>query len=230
MMIVRAACNMPPNTEITLMYQEPRPDDGSGSQTGYSSSGTQNALQNWGFECTCAICTYHIISPIETLRHRDTLLDDLESSFKHFDGKQLPKAKAILAALEKTYSVPATQVPRLAIWQPYLFLTREYARANKPAKTVSTALKLLHTLGFIIEGLSPNTGNQQSSTFKISQWGLLVDHVIEVFMHIWKAYQTTDPGRCESVEKVARTAYMICVGEEDTFWERYGKWYGMEKM
>jgi hypothetical protein len=211
------------------MYQDPKPDDGSKSQSPHTSSPTQNALQNWGFECTCVICTSHIITPTQTLQHRNNLLDDLESRFKHFNGVQLLNAENLLAALENTYSVPASQVPRLAIWQPYLFLTRQHASANNPAKTISTALNLLHTLGFITEGL-PAKADKQSSTFQIKQWGLLVDHVIEVFMHIWKACRTIEPGVCESVERVARMAYMICVGEEDTFWGRYGKWYGMRKM
>lgn len=245
MQIVRAACDMPRDTEITFMYQAAK-SDASESNRSSDSYATQNALENWGFECTCVICTYDKTTAKQTLQNRAALLDELESSFKHFSGVQLPKAETLLAALEKTYSMPAVEVPRLAIWQPYLFMTRQYVGLNNPQKTISTALNLLNALGFVIKGLpvasddqspneQPTVGQSPDSdgtchvTFQVIKWGLVVDHVIEVFMHIWKACLTVQPLLCEPVERAARTTYLICVGEEDTFWETYGKCDRMEK-
>lgn len=177
---------------------------------------------------------------MQTLQYRAALLDDLELSFKQFSEVDLTKAERLLAALEKTYSVPAVEVPRLAIWQPYLFVTRQYVQQNNPEKTISTALKLLKALGFVIkshlvavDGQSINGWSHGSNAtsrviFEVTKWGLVVDHIIEVFMHILKACQTVQPLLCESLETVVRTAYRICVGEDETFWEKYGKFYSVE--
>lgn len=220
MQIVRAACDMLPHTEITFLYQAAKPNRSESSSSSHFRA-TQDALKNWGFECACCICSLDQLTPERVLRHRDALLDDLESSFKDFEQVQLPKAEKILAALENTYALPAVNVPRLAIWQPYLFITRQYVAQNRPEETITTAHNLLNALGFEIQGLP--------KTFQVIKWGLVVDHVIEVFMHIWKACQSIQPDLCEPLERAARTAYTICVGEEVTFWETYGKWYGMEK-
>lgn len=178
-------------------------------------------------------------------------------SFKHFGGPQLGKAEKLLTALEKTYALPAVEVPRVAIWQPYLFVTRHYVKLKNPQKTISTALNLLRALGFIIHGLpveydvqaskiksstkkssddlsldklsSDGQLAEEEAKFQVKTWGLVVDHVIEVFMHIWSACQTIQPELCGPVEMVAKTAYVICVGEAETFWQTYGKWYGMKE-
>ena len=239
MQIVRAACDMPCDTEITFMYQAVNSDE-SNSTRSSNSSNMQNVLQNWGFECTCVICTYRLTTALQIIRHRDALLYDLESRFKDFYEVDLPKAESLLTALEMTYSLPPVEVPRLAIWQPYLFVTREYAEHHNPEKTISTALKLLATLGFVInsplvmsdgqsrkgQSFGPDATGQV--TFEVIKWGLVIDHVIEVFMHIFKACQTVQPELCGPVEKVARTAYRICVGEDETFWVTYGKFYSVE--
>lgn len=236
MQIVRAACDMPCDTEITFTYQPANSDDL--NPTGSSdSSNPQNLLQNWEFQCTCVICTYGSATPWQIRKHRVDLRKDLESSFKNFREVDLPKAETALTALEKTYSVPAVEVPRLAIWQPYLFVTRRYAELNNAEKTISTALNLLAALGFVINSQLVMSNGQSSEgqsfgpdascwvTFEVTKWGLVVDHVIEVFMHIFKACQTVQPELCGAVETVARTAYLICVGEDETFWETYGKFY-----
>jgi hypothetical protein len=230
MQIIRAACDMPADTEIMFMYHAAKQDGSDGSAA--STTLAQYTLRHWGFECTCAICTYDKITPSETLSYRDGLLDELESSFRDFSRDRLPVSEEILTALETAYFMPAVQVPRLAIWQPYFFVLRQYDSQNNPAKSISTGIKLLTALGFVITGLPVTATKQPPKSevkFHVQKWGLMFDHVIEVFLRIWKACKKIHPNHCKSVEAVARTAYMICVGEDHTFWETYGKFYGMEK-
>lgn len=246
MQIVRAACDMPSGTEITFIYQTVDFDRSEFSRSS-NVGATHYSLQNWGFECTCAICNYGKTTTTQTRQHRAALLNKLEWTFRDFKGPDLIKAEELLAALEKTYSVPAAEVPRLAIWQPYLFLTRQYVEQNKPKKIIQTALKLLKALGFMIQGhwILPNgksttmqfteaqsdgwTVISSKAEFEVMRWGLMIDHVIEVFLHIFKACQTFQPELCNPVEAVARTAYKICVGEDESFWDTYGTFYGCVK-
>lgn len=215
--------------------------DESDPKNSSNSGSTQSPLHHWGFECSCVICTYQSKTPTQALQHRAALLDDLESSFKQFFGVDLPKAERLLAALEGTYSLPAEEVPRLEIWQPYLFVTRQYVQQDNPEKTISSALNLLKALGFVIksqlsvadgqptDGKSGGLDATSQATFEVTKWGLVIDHVIEVFMHIFKACETVHPKLCETLETVARTAYRICVGEDETFWETYGKFYSVRE-
>ena len=54
---------------------------------------------------------------------RLALLKDLEAVLGSQTGADMPRAERILDAIEKTYSAPASGVPRLALWDPYLLLT-----------------------------------------------------------------------------------------------------------
>lgn len=236
--IVRAACDMPPGTEITFLYRAVDSDESDFNRSSNSGT-TQHGLKNWGFECTCVICTYRLITPTQTLQRRTDLLKELEMSFKHFEEADLLKAEKLLGDLERTYSVSAVELPRIAIWQPYLFVTRQYAERKKPEKTILTALNLLKALGFVIRSdlliAGKPTGWQSHGVdstnpvlFEVIKWGLVVDQVIEVFMHIHRACQAIKREFCGRVETVARTAYKICLGEDDTFWETYGLFYHLE--
>ena len=62
------------------------------------------------------------------------LLQDLIRAFEQRDGADLAKAERLLATIEKTYSVSATEVPRLALRDPCLLLTRLYNSMNRQDK------------------------------------------------------------------------------------------------
>ena len=213
MQIVRATRNIPANSEITFWYSVP---DGSSSY-----SEMQKRLQNWGFECGCSICLDRKATKKQTLAKRNGLFQDLKKAFDARPGADLAKAERLLAALEKTYSMPASVVPRLTLWDPYLFLTRCYSVNQEPEKVVRTAWKVLASLGFIIK--REDSSLSSSAPFHVEQWGLMVDHVVEAWVHLWVAYARLAPELCTEAESCARIAYKICVGEDGTFDRTYGK-------
>lgn len=49
------------------------------------------------------------------------------------------------------------------------------------------------------------------------------DHIIETWIHLWTAYAKFAPELCGKAEEYARIAYKICIGEDETFDERYGR-------
>lgn len=64
------------------------------------------------------------------------------------------------------------------------------------------------------------------SSFQIEQWGLMVDALIETWMHLWMAYERLVPRRpelCKKVEAYAKTTYQIYIGEDETFEEQVGR-------
>ena len=148
------------------------------------------------------------------------MLEDLKTALDP-GGLDLAKAERLLTAIELTYKSPPSKVPRLAVWEPYLRLTRAHAKQYRPAKVISLALKVLESLGFIIKGalvsVSPNT------PFEVAQWGLMIDFVIETWIHLWTASARVAPHLCQKAEECAKISYKICVGEDMSFEEYYGK-------
>ncbi len=154
------------------------------------------------------------------LSRRLTLLKDLGVVFASPSDADLPKAERLLLAIEKTYSAPANDVPRLALWDHYLFLTRIYSSKHHQGKVIETAWKVLRSLGFIIKmqpPLSPETH------FEVEQWGLMNNCVIQAWVHLWTAYAQVAPDLCKKAEEYAKISYKICIGEDETFGEKYGR-------
>ena len=212
MQIVRATRAIPAGSEILFYYAIPEPID--------TYEKTQEKLQNWGFERTCAICQYKKKTKKTVLSRRQNLLQDLNVTLGSQTDVNLPKAERILAAIEKTYSEPANAVPRLALWQPYFLLTRIYSSQNQQAKVISTAWKVLLSLGFTINRQNPHSLN---SSFEVAQWGLMKDCLIQTWVHLWTAYAHVAPDLCQRAEAYAKITYRICMGEDDTFGEKYGR-------
>ncbi len=178
-------------------------------------------MQQWGFECDCEICLDAKNTQKKLLKRRTALLGDLKTTALHSSGLDLAKAERLLANIELTYKSPPSKVPRLALWDPYLLLTRAYAAQNHPAKVVSLALKVLESLGFVIKGAQIPVSS--ITPFEVVQWGLMVENVIETWIHLWTAYAVVAPHLCQGAEESARISYRICVGEDVTFEESCGQ-------
>ncbi|KAL8694772.1 MAG: hypothetical protein Q9218_000618 [Villophora microphyllina] len=205
--------NARPGTEIFFRYVMPGPND--------TYEKRQEKLQNWGFYCTCTICQQSKKTKKQVLSRRLALFDDLKAAFgKEFDAVNWPQVHRILKAIEKTYSAPASNVPRVTLSEPYLFLTRLYSSNNQQDKAIETAWKVIIALGFTIK----RQGSASLSTpFEIEKWGLVEDHLVQAWVHLWTAYAQVAPQLCSKAEEYAKTTYKICVGEDDTFDEKYGK-------
>jgi SET domain len=219
MQIIRAARDIPADTELTFWYQVP-------DTKGYAKR--QEKLQNWGFQCKCVMCTEEKNTPAKNTKKREALLGDLRAAFVAPSGVQLPKIERLLKALEQTYKTSSAQVARLALWEPYLLLARMYAAQDQAEKVITIAPKALASLGFVIKGaeITPSAeatrSNAANVSFVVEQWGLVFDRVVEAWVHLWKAYKHVAPQLGGQAEECARTAYRICVGEDVTFDEYYG--------
>ena len=212
MIIVRAARDIPADSEVFFWYAAP--------EVNRTWAKAQEKLRNWGFQCSCVICQQDKKTAKKVHAKRKALLGDLREAFAAPGAGDLPKAERLLAAIEKTYSAPAKEIPRLELWEPYLLLTRIYASQNRPQNVIRTAFKVLGALGFVISHQSPDSPD---SSFEVLQWGLMAEILIETWTHLWRAYAALAPQLCKKAEQFARTTYKICVGEDETFDEKVGK-------
>lgn len=211
MIIVRAAREVPADSEITFWYTAPAPN-----RTWESA---QSALRNWNFHCTCVICRQDKATSKHTHLKRRSLLGGLEEAFGATGAAavDLPRAERLLAAIDETYPSPAKEVPRLELWDPHSLLIRTYAHRNRPHDVIRTVFKALASLGFVI------IAHQPSPSFKITQHGLPEDILIEIWTHLWTAGARVAPHVCRTAEECARVAYRVGIGEDETFDETVGE-------
>jgi hypothetical protein len=208
--IIRARCDIPADTELTFWYKVPTGDH-------YK---MQKGLEHWGFQCKCAICLDSKNTPKKLLKRRNDLLGDLKATLNAANVNTV-KAERILDTISQTYKHPPTDVPRLVLREPYATLASIYAKQGNAEKVTAMSLKALESLGFIIKGaqlpLSP------IETFRVEKWGIMMDDVISMWVHLWNAYSAFAPHLLGQAADCGKLAYKICVGEDVTFEESYDK-------
>lgn len=212
MQIVRATRDIGAGTEITFWYANPEPND--------TYDKTQKKLANWGFQCTCITCQANKKTKKGQFDKRFALLKDQQSAIDNREGIDLSKAERVCAAIEQTYTSPATTIPRHALGHFYLGLTQSYSSNRKVAHAITYAWKMLTSLGFVIKREQPAS---LTSMFEVEQWGLVLGQVVETWVHLWVVYAKLAPNLCSKCEEYARVAYKICIGEDETFDEHYGR-------
>ncbi len=211
MMIVRASRDMEAGTEITFWYHNPH---------GISGKNSHEKFKQWGFVCGCAICLDARATDAVVLRKRRKLMEDLKRVFNSSALRrvEMEKIERLLDTLKQTYMQPVQDVPRLLLGDPQLALTRIYVAQKKAAKSMESAVNVLTSLGFVVVG-----ADSSHTRFAIVKWGLLVDHLVETFLHIRTAFTTMgareDSGRAE---EYARTTYKTIIGEDVSFKATYG--------
>ncbi|KFY45972.1 hypothetical protein V494_00672 [Pseudogymnoascus sp. VKM F-4513 (FW-928)] len=210
--VVRATRALPANTELVWAYNEVSEDPAQ----------TRRALANWGFVCSCGLCAEAARTPEKVRRRRELLRTDLRACVmvKNPDAIDVPKAERLVAAVDATYKATPVDAPRESLCGLQLMLARVHKNRGEAAKVVKAALGVLKLLGFEVKGAQVPRGQEE---FEVVRWGLMAHGVVETWVQLWVAYATVAPELCADAERCARICYKICVGEDDTFDDSYGK-------
>jgi hypothetical protein len=210
-MIIRAARDMASGEELTLGYVSPD----------LSQEERQKKLSDqWGFVCDCKLCHAERATPKEKQRKRAALLKDLKIVFAQLNSSRrtlsqsdLDKSTKVLDALEATYAFPASEQPRLALYDPFLALARIYRKLNRPPRdVVAMATKVLSSMGFETQIVAKH--------LRIVRWGVLNDYVVEAFLHLEYAYgRIGNKNFRDDAAAFARKSYEILQGEPESFEE-----------
>ncbi|KAH6612917.1 TPR domain protein [Chaetomium sp. MPI-SDFR-AT-0129] len=218
--IFRAAQDLAADTEITTWYVLP---------SHISEVSQRNPFETWGFECGCAMCTEakEIGSDVRT--KRNALLTELSSMIQgQMDevvrttvswDRVLRRVESGVRELEQTFAQSAVEVPRR--WLANLLFDVVRMGWNRPIhqkvmtthRAVQLLLWCLRSLGFVIEG-------GERGTLRVKRWGLLsVDgaDAMSCWLSLRRAYQETAPELVTPAEEYARMAYLIHMGEDETF-------------
>lgn len=142
---------------------------------------------------------------------RQKLLDDLKGVISF--PVNIKEFERLVGAINKTYTQPAKDVPRILIWEPQFCVVRLYMMQKKASKTLESAVKLLTLLGFVVVG-----ANMSKTSFAIAKWGYLVEYLVENCLHIRNAFMAM--GAMEDslrAEGYAKASYNMLVGEDASF-------------
>ena len=212
MMMVRATQDLAPDTEITFWYQIP-------VTNGYDER--EKKFRHWGFKCDCTMCQDDQTTKKSVLARRKNLRADILKCFQSRKRTDEAKIEMILTTMADTYSRPAFEVPRLSIWDILLALAKMHTQQRQPVKAIDSALRVLASLGYVIDG--GNLPRTLGTPMVVKQWGLMNKCLIECWMLLSSAYHLVAPDLKAQAEEYARISYKICVGEDETFDETYGK-------
>ncbi|KAJ5834705.1 Tetratricopeptide-like helical [Penicillium robsamsonii] len=208
MMIIHAAVDILANAELKIWYLLPAPE--------YQPMD----FHHWGFECCCAICAdVSVTKPrvLETrVRHRAQIAIALKNSSNRLS---LTRAETLIERLAETYPHPLKQVLQLGLWEPLTLIAGVYERQKRPEEAVKAANRPLAAVGFVLEGFGWE--DDVEGPLVIKKWGLAMDDLVMLLIFRRSLFDVA-PERAIQVERYARMAYLICVGEEASVDATYG--------
>ncbi|KAK2877190.1 hypothetical protein FQN49_001365 [Arthroderma sp. PD_2] len=216
MMIVRAARDLAPHTELTQRYLTPKAN-------GYEER--RKLFQKRGFECNCAICQKDKETPQAVVTRRNTLRAEVMEHFANY--RRAPDAavrriSTIIAEMTSTYNRSAFRVPRMNIWDIQLPLAELYARQRNDPKAAACVFAALRSLGYMIEGDEVPPPLLARPPLAIRRWGLIEPRIIRGWIILYRVYKMMKSHFADIVVKYAKITYRICMGQDDTFYDSYG--------
>ncbi|CAG7940591.1 unnamed protein product [Penicillium nalgiovense] len=203
MMIIRAATDIPANTELTIWYLLPAPEN------------QPMDFSHWGFECSCTMCVD--IKATETriletrVRQRAQIAIALEKSSEYSRSR----AEVLIDRLTKTYPRPLEQVLRLGLWEPLTLIAGAYDSLMQQNEAREAVVQALAAVGFVFVG-------GVEGPLVVKKWGLAMDNLVVAWIILWGTLLEIAPESAKQAERYARMAYLICVGEEESFDATYG--------
>lgn len=220
MQIVRATKDMDVGTELFFTYTDVQTQD-------YYEDG-QKVLEQWGFMCDCALCLSKKSTPREILTRRKTLKENLTAlittAFTTTDVNSM--GRRIMRDLENTYPATARKPGsvRIDLIVPYLLLGTMLS-GTRPLEAVEMILKALEASGCVITAC-PRVGHEkpQRPRLQVQQWGsCMAETYPRAFFDLCRYYEAVAPELSIVAKGYAELAYLMVVGEKETFPEAYAE-------
>lgn len=204
-MIFRAQADIPANTELKFGYI-------SAMET---LKERKAMLKNYGFECACSICVAEGSTPHKRMKKRDNIAKEIIALFEKGEEMGLHIYMEKLEAMDKTYIHPPSVEPRKMVITPIINILPELLRCHLYIQAIELILRLLGWLGFEVA--------VTNSSFKVTKWGFLVDEIPMVLADLCDAFRIVRPMLFADGNAVAKKAYLIMCGEDESWEMEYGR-------
>lgn len=205
MMVFRAQQNIPADTELKFGYS-------SGLE---ELDERQSKLKNYGFDCDCQICEAEKGTSRKKMKRRMAICGEIVDIFEKGESNSLQTYIDLLDQMEATYVNPPSVEYRRAMITPLTNLITGCLTSGLPLQVIELVHRLLHALGFEFE--------VTKTSFRILQWGYLIDEIVVSLVDLCDAYADVDPRLLADAEGVAKKCYLIMCGEDATWEEAYGR-------
>lgn len=117
--------------------------------------------------------------------------------------------------LQRTYG--AGEGMKFGIWDLHFAVAKLFVRGGEDRKAVVYALRGFEALGFEIEGVL------SGEEIVVRRWGVVVDEMVGAWRVVYLAFLYERPAVAAMADRLAKLTYLICVGEDGSFDENYGK-------
>ncbi|TDZ58565.1 putative protein lysine methyltransferase SET5 [Colletotrichum trifolii] len=210
-MIVRAARDIPANTELNFNYVDMP------VQTDYDR--TQEMFAKWDFVCGCRLCRDKKKTQ-DVFHRRRKLVDDLTfSANRAFNGTQYYNALRTITAIEDLFPDKGMWL-RMDMYRSYILLGNENLDKKRYEEAFVWLLKGLEYAGFDIIANPPGRIRVYPA-FRIKKWGNISWDIASIFLEMAQCYRKFEPSLVEDVMDCAVTAHAMIVGERSSFRETF---------
>ncbi|XWW98055.1 hypothetical protein V2A60_006051 [Cordyceps javanica] len=204
MVIVRAARDLAAGTELLATYTEPTPFD--------SLSTAQDKLRRWEFVCCCDLCEARKRVAEHESARRPSILKKVAEAFTQATpgrSEEVLRACRDIDAMYPSYAGP-DQTPCIEIWTLSFPRRSSLLILKKGTMAIIDAIATaLQCVGFVV--------SHSHERFEIAKWGMLLHRLPAVFEQLHEAYREVNPRVCPAIRDYARTAFLVMVGEDETF-------------
>jgi hypothetical protein len=193
MLLVRATRDIAVGEEITSQYIAPELT---------LSDRQQKYRSTWGFECDCQLCRVDGDIGTRIEQKRMSVFEELKSTAQKLGEKPtvtaLKKFAKRLRELEALYSDEVySNLPKLCLVHPTLFLTEAWRGVKNSDKVIDSATKLLRFFGIEVQA--------EGSEFKVTRnSGLVNVECVRALKYLAESY--TAKGQLELASSIIRTA------------------------
>ena len=200
-MIVRAAGDLPPDTELTWWYVFP-------SKEGVADT------SHWGFECVCPLCVSVRGTEKRVLDKRGQLRGQIWGDISENASLGREFMERRIGELEGTYADGV----RFGVWDLEFGAAGLFLKGGEEEKAIEFVFRGFEALGFEVEGIFP-----RGEEVVVKTWGVVVDELVRAWVVLYLAFLKVEPELAGMADRYARLTYLICVGEDGSFDQVYGK-------
>ncbi|RPB03992.1 hypothetical protein L873DRAFT_1799991 [Choiromyces venosus 120613-1] len=204
-MILRAGADMPSGSELYTPYVSLSID---------LLSRQTHLKDRYGFTCTCAYCTIQTEESLQVRKNRASILETFAGMLPSLDPEYQQEAlKECISKIEKTYTLPPSDFPRLELLNVYWMLALTYHQ-HEPFEGIAVSMNLLSALGFEFD--------DDGSMTRVGYVDLYAMPTMSQLCISWAAL-----GQRKKAENWGENAKIICkiiMGEETRFGEIYEGW------
>ncbi len=128
---------------------------------------------------------------------------------------KIKKKQTILMQLEKTYRLPASEVPRAFLWELYFSVAMEFFPGAGFDIIIKRILATFESSGFVVQGAE---AFMPGTRIIVKKWGFPNPDAVELWLTLRNVYKALGQHvLAEQAKAYAKITWALFMGEDETF-------------